>query len=192
MKSLSLVGWLPVLAVAFVLASCNDPRQPIMTKEQKAKVGKHLLASANPQHKLGARFDNKLELVGVDLSSQRLNVGQRLQITYYWKCLGKINGDWKIFVHWDMRGRIGDDHYPIGGLFRFNRCQPGKIVRDIRSMVASRRLGNGGVSRVYVGVYNPKILDPSGRMRLTNPRPGWTLNRVIAATITVGRGVTRP
>lgn len=153
------------LAAAFSLTHCNQPRRQVLNKEQQAKVKKNLLKDANPLHKVGANFANKLELMGVDFSPARVRPGGPLRITYYWKCLGSIRGDWKIFVHWDKNQRVGDDHYPVDNLFKFNQCKKGQIVKDVRNVVAHRGF-SGGTSTLYVGIYPGRDSTGGGRMRV--------------------------
>lgn len=86
-----------------------------------------------PQHigrKVEANFDNKIQLLGVDMPSS-VDRGSRFQMTLYFKVLQPVPGSWKIFGHFDTAGmRFQGDHDPIHGRCSTAFWQPGDYIVD--------------------------------------------------------------
>jgi hypothetical protein len=83
---------------------------------------------------LEGNFDNKVKYLGYDLTSYPDGTVAALQnviITHYWECIGKLTGDYQVFVHIDGMGdRINGDHDPAEGLYPTRYWRPGDIIVD--------------------------------------------------------------
>jgi hypothetical protein len=51
------------------------------------------------QHTLGARVGGKADLAGFDISGSRVKPADTLQITLYWRTIGKFDRGYKVFNH---------------------------------------------------------------------------------------------
>ena len=94
--------WVPILCLSFFLSaltSCKEPRkEPVPRKSQLRLVELSKMSKEpSPQIAIGADFDNKLELIGIDLKPDRVRPGDQVSITWYWRSKKKVIGDWKIF-----------------------------------------------------------------------------------------------
>ncbi|HRE90643.1 MAG TPA: hypothetical protein PK095_16070, partial [Myxococcota bacterium] len=64
---------LVLLLAALVLGACRRPRERAWTKEQERTVQAAILAEApTPQVPVGAVFDDKVRLLGVDLDRKEV------------------------------------------------------------------------------------------------------------------------
>jgi len=63
--------------------------------------------------KVIASYDDKIELVGVDMPRQ-VSRGSSFQMTLYFRVVHPVGGSWKLFVHFDGGGlRFQGDHDPV-------------------------------------------------------------------------------
>ena len=131
-------------------------------------VDRHLL-DALPEgitHPLGARFGEALVLEGVDLDRGEAMPGDRVRVVYYWRAIGALQRNWKVFVHVECRGRQNHDHHPLFGLLRMSELRAGTILRDPQTIHLGPALGEGEL-RIWVGLFDEHQV--MSRMPLTNP-----------------------
>ena len=109
---------------------------------------------------LEGNFDNKVRYLGYDLTSYpdgTVAALQNVTITHYWECLGKISGDYEVFVHIDGMGdRINGDHDPAEGLFPTRYWRPGDFVIDrqkLRIPFFARPSREPTAYQMYVGLF---------------------------------------
>jgi len=87
-------------------------------------------APTNIDHALDANYDNKIQLIGVNMP-RRVGRGDSFQMTLFFKVLKPVGGTWKIFVHFDGGGlRFQADHDPINGRCGTGFWQPGDYIVD--------------------------------------------------------------
>lgn len=121
---------------------------------------------------LRINFDNRIALVGYDLSRRAAAPGESLQVTLYWQALAEVSEDYTVFVHllgegtdsiWGRR-----DSQPQGGQSPTSGWQPGYMVRDDYEIVVDKATPPL-VCIVEVGLYNAgtgqrlAVLDADGR-----------------------------
>lgn len=70
-----------------------DLQQPFVVE----KTDRNFSAPA-PQVSQSANFNNVIELVGYDISARETKAGQPLQVTLYWKAMGKMEKNYTVFV----------------------------------------------------------------------------------------------
>ena len=127
-----------VLASLVPLAACQDVEKPttMLTQQQWKEVEKHLLKTdPNPQYKVNAVFDGKIELLGYDIDGD-FTPGKPATFKFYWKSLKEVDKNWKVFVHFESttkKKRKNFDHVPVGGLYETTRWRPGQIIEDIHT-----------------------------------------------------------
>lgn len=168
------------------LTACQDVEQPtvVLTQEQWAEVQKHILTEEpQPKYRVGARFGDKIELIGFDLT-EPLIAGKPATFTWYWRALEDVSENWKVFVHLDSSARPfrqNLDHVPVKDMFPTNRWKKGNIVKDIQQ-VTLRPDWPGGAAIPYVGFYRgDQRLKPGGPAPLTQEAQP----RVIGPTLQV-------
>jgi hypothetical protein len=99
-------------------------------------------------HEVGARYEDKIELVGYDLELPHdgyVGAGEDFTVTWYWRALDRIPGSYKIFLHIDGQGlRLNGDHEPIDGKYPVRLWNKGDVVVDRQelSVPANYRPGN--------------------------------------------------
>merc|ERR1711974_65520 len=67
-------------------AACQEVEQPttVLTQEQWNEVKSNILSKApEPQYKVGAQFDDKIELIGFDVT-EPIAAGKPATFTWYW------------------------------------------------------------------------------------------------------------
>ncbi len=156
------------VAVLLVLSSaCREPtRFPSLSRRQIRDIDNNKCnVEPSPQFKIGAKFDDKIELIGVDLSCTTASPKSKVKVTWYWRVLKETAGDWLIFVHLDSaHGRATGDHHAVGGLYPIRKWKAGEIIRDEQEIQlkesllppkkktdASPRKAN---ANLYVGIYD--------------------------------------
>ncbi|NOZ00696.1 MAG: hypothetical protein GXP54_02245 [Deltaproteobacteria bacterium] len=183
-------------AAMSVTAGCRKPAKLILTKDQRVRIQENILKKApKPKNALNADFDDKIRLIGVDLSKDRIRAGETLTITYYWECLKPVPGEWKVFVHLELPEgkRMILDHNPMGELYPIRIWKKGEIIRDIQR-VAVDATSKSGLATLWVGLFNEAVYREQGggdRMKLKNADkvPNDGSNRVRAARFQViGKG----
>lgn len=87
-----------------------------------------------PRLPVGARLDDSLELLGVDLSQDSVAVGGTFVLTTYYRVLRAPTRSWKVFLHVETPSHRIDtgstDHQPAGGILPTNTWRQGDVVQD--------------------------------------------------------------
>lgn len=172
-KRLPLLLTLAAIAAGLALAGCNKPRKSVLTKEQTTQLRDAILTSMpTPQKPVGVIFDQAVELIGVDLSSEKVKPGDTLEVTWYWKAHKAAPGGWMVFVHLEAPGkkRTLHDHHPVGELYPIDKWEAGQIIKDVQRIKVDKEFP-GGVARVFVGIFDEKAWNEARqnkRMKVTN------------------------
>ncbi|MAQ16980.1 MAG: hypothetical protein CMN30_19580 [Sandaracinus sp.] len=86
------------------------------------------------QHRVGGKFDDRIELIGYDLDTPQegfVGAGQEVTVTWYWRALNRIPGSYQIFLHVDgMGNRMNGDHEPVDGKYPVRLWDEGDIIVD--------------------------------------------------------------
>jgi hypothetical protein len=167
--------WIVLWALA--ASGCQEKVEQTvsLTQVQWEEVRANLLTEPPAELKtaLGAKFDGKVELLGVVAEPATWEAGEEVKITWYWRALARMDRNYQIFVHLDHRGaqasRQGMDHHPVRELYQTSRWEPGQIIRDIQT-VTLRADFPGGEAELWAGLW-----DPGANQRLElAPAPGVT------------------
>jgi hypothetical protein len=108
------------------------------------------------QHKVGALYEDAVELVGYDLKLPRpssVGAGQSFEITWVWRALKSNIGSYKVFLHIDSGSqRINGDHEPVDGTYPVRLWDEGDVILD-RQTVSVPATSPPGTYTLYVGFY---------------------------------------
>jgi len=106
-----------------------------------------------PRHPVVANFENKVKLLGYDLPDE-LGRGQDFKIRLYFQVLAPLNGNYKVFIHFDGPGtRFNGDHVPLEGRFPTPNWVPGYYITDEHSMAPDRAMQPSGTYRLFMGLF---------------------------------------
>lgn len=102
-------------------------------------------------------FDDKVQLLGYALKlphGDRVGQGEQFDITWYFKVLRSVPGNYRVFVHVDGEGaRIGGDHDPVEGRYPIRLWSPGDVIVD-RQTIAVPASSARGTYTIYMGLYS--------------------------------------
>ena len=134
-----LLGWIDALAVPLDAA-------------QKLEAA---LLHQRPSPQLGVDADvGAVRLLGVDLPPA-LEIGKDNEVTWYFEARGRVEGDWRVFVHFEGPGRFQGDHDPVEGAYPVARWQKGQLIADHQRL----RVPPGtrpGEYTIYAGLWSPR------------------------------------
>jgi 4-amino-4-deoxy-L-arabinose transferase-like glycosyltransferase len=97
------------------------------SEKNQNPLGKILLSDfPRPQHKLDVNMDDKLEVLGYDLTDgggklvDSIAPGRKYRMRTYFKVLAPITTEWEAFIHIDgFHRRHNGDHKPMDGKYPF-------------------------------------------------------------------------
>lgn len=156
---------------------------PIEGRENQSFLERAVLKEPpQPQHRVEAIFEDRIELVGYDLSlpgGDSVGAGQRFELTWYWRVLSKPPSGYQVFVHIDGDGlRLNGDHTPVNGRYPTKLWDPGDVIVDTQELTVPANYGVGDYT-IYVGFF-------SGSKRLeVKSEPADDSNRVNAGALQV-------
>lgn len=90
-------------------------------------------ASEQMQHSLQATLGDRIELVGYSLSSTKVNAGDTLLLSLYWKAMDRVEKPYTVFTHLldgENRVQAQMDGQPVGGTYPTTAWEVGEGVRD--------------------------------------------------------------
>jgi hypothetical protein len=148
----------------FMLAVSKPAENEKNINPLKSIVQSHPFEPAPPEE-INVNFDDAVTLLGWNMESEgdkhRLNRGQDLVFTSYWRVDGKIPGDYKMFMHFDgPGGRMHGDHELFKGNFPTSTWQKGDYVKEVFRMKVPLYQTKGEYT-VKIGLYNKK-----GRLKI--------------------------
>ena len=106
--------------------------------------------------RLNANFDDKIELLGADISTAELKPGDTFEITLFWKALSRMETSYTIFVHLlDAENHIQaqEDRIPAAG----SRPTTGWVVSEVVQDTYTLTVNPAAIPGTYVlevGVYD--------------------------------------
>ena len=132
----------PFLAIMFLLLAwtttgCDTPAQKSPVKVDRSKISRYLAKSEPTKYdvKVGVNLDNKIQLLGFDYSPKPVKQGKPYTVTFYYKVLAPVGGDFQFFGHFEpadgQRFRAKMDHQVAEGKYPTSQWQKGEIIRDV-------------------------------------------------------------
>lgn len=159
-----------------------DKPKTTLTQKQWKEVKSHILdEEPDVDYPVGANYDDKLELIGFDVSTP-LSAGESATFTWYWKALEDIDDNWKVFVHFDSSEesyRQNLDHHPMEGLYRTGRWKEGQIIEDVQEVDINSEYPEGQAVP-YIGFFRG-----DERMSIKNDVNKTDDRRVIGPTLDI-------
>jgi len=176
------------LCLALSLGAAGCSKKASLSPEQQTQVQKYVSKTpTEPQHPLDIKFDDKVTLIGYDLSSEELSPGHPVTVTWHYKVEHAPASGYKQFTHLaDARGRsrINLDHNgPLRGFYEPSLWEPGTYLRD-EQVISVPNNWNSPKAVVYVGFWKDD-------MRLAVKGPQDKENRARALELTV-KGAEQP
>jgi hypothetical protein len=180
-----------LISMLLLTASACVQKQKRMSKasrELAAQIVSH--AAPTPQHALDIRFENKVQLLGYDLSVPQVREGQTFTVTWYWHVQEPLRAGWKLFTHLadaKRKNRVNlDAQRPLRDVYPEQGWKKGDYIKDVQEVT----LPNGWRSPeavFYVGFWNGP-----NRLRVT-AGPHDAVNRAEALRVpVVGENPTPP
>lgn len=174
-----------LLSLALLIAlsvSCVEKSEGLTRTEREQLrqfVGEE---PTSPQHELDVSFEDKVILVGYDVS-ETVAPGGTLTITWHWKVERALEDGWKLFTHvTDDRGgnQLNEDENGlVRQLYQPGEWKAGEYIRDTQEIVIPEDWA-GRRAVAYVGLWN----GPNRMRILRGPNDGD--NRARGATVPVG------
>jgi hypothetical protein len=132
---------------------------------------------------MNLNFNDAATLLGWSLESEgdenRLNRGQDLIFTSYWRVDGRIPSNYKMFMHFDgPGGRLNGDHDMFNNEYPTSQWQKGDYLKEVFRMEVPIYQSRGEHS-VRIGLYNDK-----GRLKIKD-EPKAEENSLIITTIEI-------
>jgi hypothetical protein len=144
-----------LLALCVVLAAigCTEKQSP----EERAAIAKIVLhGRPHPTQPLDIQFENKLKLLGYDISARPVTVGQPFTVTWYWQVIEPLDAGWKIFTHLNdgKTNRINLDATRImRSAYPEDRWKQGQFLRDEQEITLPDNWGSD-TAVFYLGFYS--------------------------------------
>lgn len=108
-------------------------------------------------HTVGAKFGDKIELAGYDLDLPQegyVGAGQSFTVTWYWRCLERVGGSYKIFLHVDGAGnRLNGDHEPVNERYPVRLWDEGDIIVDRQELTVPANY-RSGIYTFFIGFFS--------------------------------------
>jgi hypothetical protein len=132
---------------------------PIRGRENESFVARFVLDAppANIQHPVGARFEDKIELIGYDLDLPHdgyVGAGESFTVRWYWRALTAVQGTWKVFLHIDGQGnRLNGDHDPVGEKYPVRLWDQNDVVVDEQTLAVPANYRPGPYT-MWIGFFS--------------------------------------
>lgn len=158
-----LVAALMVLpGIAYVVGLINLPQPKNVeasrtTVDRKELAGQVLLTQTpTPRVATTGSFGNKITVLGMDMDTAPVTLGNRVPITFYFRCESEMQESWKVFLHVDSQNgqyRMHGDHFPPEG-YGTERWRKGDIIADRYTLWVPLDAQKGNYD-IWLGFYDP-------------------------------------
>ena len=126
------------LGVALVATACVEKSKRLSKAEREMAKEISLPAAPKPEHELDVRFENKIRLLGYDLSVEQAKEGEAFTVTWYWKVNQALGAGWKIFTHLadqKRESRINlDAARPVRRVHPVESWKSGEYIKDVQEI----------------------------------------------------------
>lgn len=184
-----------LLSIALVMASaCREPKK-VLTEREKQLVQDSVLSDVPVGENIfpvNAVFDDKLVLLAYGLSKPSVKPGEAVTLSLYWKALTQVDGEYKIFMHFDStkNQRKTFDHHAINNLYPVANWKPGEVIRDDVLIQVDSGFPQAP-ARLWLGLFDEKAWRESKKnVRMVVKNAGTARadkeNRLLLTTIMVG------
>lgn len=144
----TLLLFLVALAASVGGVGCTERRRKKVVNQEL--VRKYVSTQkTTPEFPLDLRFGDAVELIGYDLSSDRLRRGRPFTITWHWRVIKPLGDNWKQFSHLlDAEGhsRVNlDENRKLFGALPCSAWKAGQYVRDPQEVTVPEDWGSKGI-----------------------------------------------
>lgn len=145
------------LAASVAVGGCTEQSHQLSSSERQS-IAKHVSNKApTPEHPLHAVYEDKIELLGYSVHPDVWKEGQKIEVTWYWKCDAPLEEGWQLFTHVaDASGknRLNQDSVgTIRELYPPGQWKAGQYITDVQDMVLPMDW-NSPSATLFVGVWN--------------------------------------
>lgn len=137
-------------------ASCTERELP--SQADRARAEEIVLREApTPQRRLDIQFEDKITLLGYDLSMPTVIEGVPFTVTWYWHVRAPLGEGWKVFAHLadatDHNRLNVDAVRPLRTLHPEETWKKGEYLRDVQELTLPTSW-NSQRLRFYLGFWN--------------------------------------
>lgn len=149
-----------LLSLSVIMASaCREPKR-VLTEREKQLVQDSVLTNTPTGENIypvNAVFDDKIKLLAYGLPKASVKPGEALSLTLYWQALTAVDGEYKIFIHFDStkNQRKTFDHHAINGLYPVASWKPGEVIKDDVMIQVDSGFPQAP-ARVWMGLFDEK------------------------------------
>ncbi len=116
-----------------------------------------LLDERTIPHRVHINYEGKVELIGYETDKDRVEPGDVLELTLYWRCLAMMDRDYSVFIR--LFGRDEQlisqrDTYPGRGAYPTSLWKEGEVVRDTYRIAISPDALAPSLCRIEAGLYS--------------------------------------
>jgi len=174
----------PLTALALLLSGCVE-RQRGLTQSEREQLSQFISTEApSPQHPLNVSFEDKIRLLGYDVSAPQITPGEPITITWHWKVERSLDNGWQLFTHiGDASGanrQNADGGGDIRSMYGPGQWQRGEYIRDQQEITIPADW-NSNKAVFYVGLWRGDF-----RLRITEGGGDSQDNRYEALSLDVG------
>ncbi len=174
-------SWFVGLFVLTTLLGCAE-KTDRMTTAQRQKVMQWVSKTpTKPEHPLDIKFGDKVTLIGYDITSDKLESGKGLSVTWHWRVDKSIEPGFRLFTHMadaedvsrinlDMNGIIRQAFQPPG-------WDPGTYIQDPQVIMLPPDWKSPKVT-FYMGFWKGE-----SRLSVTGPNDGQNRARVLTLDV---------
>ncbi len=156
-SSLGIIGLGAALMSAAAVAGCVEKNKGLTSSEQAQIEPFVSKKRSKPQHPLDISFEDKIQLIGYDISPGTWTPGRRGSVTWHWRASRALEQGWKLFTHLDAKGSSSQLNADSDGLIRRlyqpGQWKAGEYIRDRQSILLPADW-KGSSATFHVGVWN--------------------------------------
>jgi hypothetical protein len=149
-----------ILASTLLLALCFGgcvEKSKSLTAAERQELAEHVSQTAtSPSHPLDISFENKVELIGYDVTAESWAPGATITVTWHWKVLRALEDGWLQFTHVADGGnnRLNEDgNGVVRRLYPAGQWKAGEYVRDSQEITLPEDW-SGREATFYLGFWN--------------------------------------
>ncbi len=153
------------------------PREVIEGSEDPRELGVQFGGGKLEGERSRFVFDESLEILGYKILPEKIKSGNKINITYYWRCLASVIEDYAVFVHFvhekhtsrlsrkkeALKRRFGlgsnvifqQDHRPCEGRYPFNEWTKEEVVAETYELQVPGHIRKGRYL-ILLGIWNPE------------------------------------
>jgi hypothetical protein len=173
----------------------------VQKQKRQSKASGELVAeivskqAQKPPHALDIRFENKVRLLGYDLSDSPVHEGQTFTVTWYWQVTEPLGDGWKVFTHLADGAKVNrvnlDAMRPLREVYPEGLWKKGDYLKDVQTIILPSGW-HSPTATFYLGFWNgPHRLHVTVGPSDNDNRAEALTVQVISATPTVSHELPR-